>query len=82
MNKAGLVGSILCQSGNDYKSGCIFYGLLLAPRIKYKSTRDNIGNIPEHKTLEGFSDSERLIYRSQNFQMIEGNKNSAMLPKS
>ena len=32
LDKAGLVGSNLCQGKNDYKSGGIFHGLLLAPK--------------------------------------------------
>ena len=32
LDKAGLVGDILCQGKNDYKSGGIFYGLYIAPK--------------------------------------------------
>ena len=35
LDKAGLIGNNLCQGKNDYKSGGIFYGLFLAPKIKY-----------------------------------------------
>ena len=32
LNKAGLVGENLLQGKNDYKDGCIFYALFLAPK--------------------------------------------------
>ena len=72
LDKSGLVGDNLCQCKNVYKSGGIFYGLCLAPKIKYCLTLDNYGNIQEHKTFEGFNDSKRLLDRSQYFKMIEG----------
>ena len=34
LDKANLAGKNLCQGKNDYKSGGIFYGLFLAPKIK------------------------------------------------
>ena len=33
LDKANLVGGELCQGKNDYKTGGIFYGLYLAPKI-------------------------------------------------
>ena len=82
LDKANLVGDGLCQGKNDYKTGGIFYGLFLAAKIKYCLTIDEYGNIQEHKTFKGFNDSKRLLDRSQCFEMIEGKKISAMLPKS
>ena len=82
LDKANLVGEGLCQGKNDYKTGGIFYGLFLAPKIKYCLTIDEYGIIQEHKTFKGFNDSKRLIDRSQYFKMIEGKKISAMLPRS
>ena len=35
LDKAKLVGKNLCQGKNDYKTGCIFHGLFLAPKLKY-----------------------------------------------
>ena len=35
LSEAGLVGKNLRQGKNDYKDGGIFYGLFLAPKIKY-----------------------------------------------
>ena len=82
LDKANLVGDDLCQGKNDYKTGGIFYGLFLAPKIKYCLTIDGYGIIQEHKTFKGFNDSKRLLDRSQYFKMIEGDKISAMLPRS
>ena len=45
-DKANLVGK------NDYETGGIFYGLFLAPKIKYVLTIDEYGIIQEHKTLK------------------------------
>ena len=82
LDKANLVGDNLCQGKNDYKSGGVFYGLYLAPKIKYCLSIDEYGIIKEHKTFKGFNDSKRLLDRSQYFKMKEGEKISAMLPKS
>ena len=82
LDKANLVGEDLCQGKNDYKTGGIFYVLFLAPKIKYCSTIDDHGIIQEHKTFKGLNDSKRLLDRSQYFNMIEGEKISAMLPNS
>ena len=82
LDKANLVGKDLCQGENDYESGGIFYGLYLAPKIKYCLTIDEYCIIQEHKTFKGFNDSKRLLDRSQFFKMIEGQKISAMLPRS
>ena len=82
LDKANLVGEGLCQGKNDYKTGGIFYGLLLAPKLKYCLTIDDYGIIQEHKTFKGFNDSKRLLDRSQYFKMIEGEKIYSLLPKS
>ena len=82
LDKANLVGEELCQGKNDYKTGGIFYALFLAPKIKYCLTIDECGIIKEHKTFKGFIDSKRLLDRFQYFKMKEGEKISAMLPRS
>ena len=82
LDKTNLVEEELCRGKNDYKTGGIFYGLFLAPKIKHCLTIDDYGIIQEHETFKGFNDSERLLDRSQNFKMIEGKKVSAFLPKS
>ena len=54
LDKAGLVGKGLLQGKSDYKDGCIFYGLFLAPKIKYCLPTNKYGVIDEHKTFKGF----------------------------
>ena len=82
LDKANLVGEQVCQGKNDYKTGGIFYGLYLAPKIKYCLTIYGYGIIKEHKTVEGYNDSKGLLDRSQYFKMIEGKKVAAIIPKS
>ena len=82
LDKAKLVGKNLCQAKNDYKTGGIFYALFLAPKIKYCLTINDLGIIEQHMTFKGFIDSKRLLDRSQYFDMWEGKKISAMLPRS
>ena len=53
LNKAGLAGKNQLQGKNDYRDGGIFYGLFLAPKIKYCLAIDNYGVIDEHKTFKG-----------------------------
>ena len=77
-----MVGSSLCQGKNDSKSGGIFYGLLLAPKLKYCLTINECGIIEELETFKGFNDGKRLLDRSQYFKMIEVKKISDMLPKT
>ena len=74
LDKTNLVGESLCQGKNDYKTGGIFYGLLLAPKIKYCLTIGDYGIIQEHKTFRGFNDSNRILNRAQYFKMIEVKK--------
>ena len=72
LEKAQLVADNLCQRKNVYKSGGIFYGLFLAPEVKYVLTIDNYGTIQEQKNFKGFNDSKRLLDCSQYFKMIDG----------
>ena len=71
LDKANSVGENLCQGKNDYKSGGVFYGLILAPKIKYVLTFNEFGILQEHKTFKGFKDSKRLLDRSQYFKKKE-----------
>ena len=65
LDKAKLVGKELSQGNNDYESGSIFYGLFLAPKIKYCLTIKDFGIIEKHKNFKGFNGSKRLLDRSQ-----------------
>ena len=49
----------LCQGKNAYKTGGIFYGLSLAPKIKYCLIINKFGIVQDHKTFKGFNDSKR-----------------------
>ena len=82
LDKANLVGKNLCQGKNDYETGGIFLGLFLAPKIKYVLTIDHYGIIQQHMTFKGFNDSKRLLDRSHYFDMLDGKKITAMLPRS
>ena len=64
LDKANIVGEGLCQGKNDYKTGGNFYGLFLAPKIKYVPTINEFGILQEHKGFKRFNDSERLLDRS------------------
>ena len=81
LDKPNLVGEGICQCRNDYVSGGVFYGLFLAPKVKYCSSIEGFGIVQEHKTFKGFNDNKRLLDRSQYFKMLEGKKVSALLPK-
>ena len=72
LDKANLVGEGFFQSKNEHKTGGIFYGLFLAPNIKYSLTTDNYGVIQKHKTFKGFNDNKMLLDRSQYLKMTEG----------
>ena len=80
LDKANLVGSF-CQGKNDFKTGGIFYGFFLAPKIKYVLTIDDYGIIQQHMIFKGFNDSKLLLDRSQYFHMLKGKKTTAMLPR-
>ena len=81
LDKANLVGKNLCQGKNDYQSGGIFYGLFLAIKIKNSLTINEFGTIEQHMIFKGFNNSKQILDRSQYFDMLEGKKISAMLPR-
>ena len=72
LNKAGLVGKNLLQGKNDYKDGGIFYGLFLAPKIKFCLTKNKYGVIDEHNTFEGFPNVSDNLDRKEYFKMADG----------
>ena len=82
LHKAILVGKDLCQGKKGYETGGIFYGLFIAPKIKYCLTKDNYSIIQEHKTFQEFNDSKQLLDRSQYFRKVQGKKVYALLRKS
>ena len=82
LDKAGLVGRNLLQGKNDYKDGGIFYGLFLAPKIKYCLTMNKYGVIDEHKTFKGFKDVKDVLDRKEYFKIADGDKLIAKIPLS
>ena len=82
LNKAGLVGKNLLQGKNDYKDGGIFYGLFLAPKIKYCLTINKYGAIDEHKTFKGFSNVSDKLDRKEYFKNVDGDNSIAKVPSS
>ena len=82
LDKAGLVGKNLLQGKNDYKDGGIFYGLFVAPKIKYCLTISKYGVIDERKTFKGFTNFSDNLDRKEYFKMFEGNKLIEKVPLS
>ena len=65
LEEAGLVGKSLLHGKNDYKDGGIFYGLFLAPKIKYCLTINKYGVIDEHKAFNGFTNVSDSLDRKE-----------------
>ena len=82
LDKAGLVGKNLLQRKNDYKDGGIFYGLFLAPKIKYCLTINKYGVIQEHKCFKGFKNVSENLDREEHFKMFNGDNLVAKVPMS
>ena len=82
LDKAGLVGKGLLQDKNDYKDGGIFYGLSLAPKIKYCLTINNYGVIDEHKTFKGFTNVSNNLDRKEYLNRADGGNLIAKVPLS
>ena len=82
LDQAGLVGKNLLQGKNDYKDGGIFYGLFLAPKIKYCLIINKYGVISEKKTFKGFTNVSDNLDRKEYFKMFDGGKLVAKVPLS
>ena len=82
LNKAGLVGENSLQGKNDYKDGGIFYGLFLAPKIKFCLTIYKYTVPDEHKTFKRFSIVSVILEKNENFKMVDGDNLIAKLPLS
>ena len=82
LQKAELVGKNLLQGKNDYKDGGMFYGLFLAPKIKYCLTINKYGVIDDHKTFKGFTNVSDNLDRKEYFKMLNGDKLQAKIPLS
>ena len=80
LDQAGLVGKNLLQGKNDYKDGGSFYGLFLAPKMKYCLTIKEYAVIDEHKSFNGFTNVSDNLDRKEYFKMFSGNKLQAKVP--
>ena len=70
LDETGLVGKGLLQGKNDYKYGGVFYGLFLAPKIKYCLTINKYGVEDEHKSFKGFTNVSDNLDRKEYFKMF------------
>ena len=77
-----MVGKTVIQGKNDYKDGSIFYGLFLAPKIKYCLTNNEFGVFQEHKTYKGFTNVSDNLYRKEYFKLFDDDKLVAKVPLS
>ena len=82
LDNANLVGDKLGQGKNDYGDGGIFYGLFLAPKIKYCLTINEYGIINDKKTFKGFGDINRLLDTKKYFDTYEGKPVEGKFPLS
>ena len=80
LDKAGLVGKNLLQGKNDYKDGGNFYGLFLAPKIKYCLTINKYGVFDENKTFRKFINVSDNLDREEYFKKFNGDKSIAKVP--
>ena len=74
LDKSKIFEESFCQGINDYKIGGMFYGLFLAPKIKYCSSIVEFGIIEEQKTLNGVLDSKNFLDRQEYFKLMNGRK--------
>ena len=65
LDKAGIVGKNLLQGKNVHGDGGIFYGLLLAPKIKFCSTINKHGINDELKTFKGLTNVSDKLDRKE-----------------
>ena len=83
LQNSGLVGKNLLQGKIDYgpDSG-IFYGLFLAPKIKYCLIISNYGLIDEKKCFKGFTNVSDNLNRKEYSKMADGDNLIAKVPLS
>ena len=82
LDKAGLVGKNFLRGKNDYKVGGFFYGLFLAPEIKYCLVINKYGIIDERKCFKGFTNVSDNLNRKEYFKMANGDNLIAKVPLS
>ena len=77
-----MYGEALLQRKIDYKDGSIFYGLFLAPKMKYWLTMNKYDVIDEHKTFERFTNVSDNLDRKKYFKVYGGDELIAKTPLS
>ena len=82
LEEKNIVGKNLLQGKNDYGDGGIFYGLFLAPKIKYCLTINKFGIIDEKKCFKGYTNVSDNLDRREYFEMADGNNIIAKIPLS
>ena len=82
LDTTGLVGKNRSQCKRDYKDGKIWYGLFLAPEIKYCLPLNKFGIVDEHKTFKGFTNISDNLDRKEIFNITDGGKLTAKVPLS
>ena len=82
LDTVGLIEKGLLHGKNDYKDGGIFYGLLLAAKLKYCLTINKYGVSDEHKTSKGFTNVCDNLDRKEYFKAFDGDKLIAKVPLS
>ena len=81
-DKAGLSRKGLIQGKDDYEDCGIFYGLFLAPKVKYCLTICSYGNIEEYKTFKSFENVSHNLGGKESFKKLNGTKMIAKVPLS
>ena len=74
LDKAGLVGKNLLPGKNDYQDGGIFYGLFLAPKIKFCLTLNIFGVVDEHKIFKRFTNVSDNLVKKEHSKKFNGDK--------
>ena len=80
LDEAELVGKNRLQDKNDYKDGGIWYGLFLAPKIKYCLTINKFDILEEHKTFKSFTIVSDNLDKKEYFKMANGGNLVAKAP--
>ena len=68
------MGKNLQQGKNDCTDGGLFYGLFLAPKIKYCLTINEYDVIDEQKPFKVFTNVSENLDRKEVFKMLDGEK--------
>ena len=69
-----MIGKKFLQGKNDYKNCGIWFGIFLAPKVKYCLTINKYGVIEEHKTFKSFTNVSDNLDRRESFKMFDGDK--------